>query len=333
MTPAETTELLSELAEKIDPDNYSQDGTVAQLESRFAQMLGKEAAIFMPTGTMANHLAVRALCAGRGTRVIAQANSHLVNDAGDCAQVLSGLNPVSLAQGKPFFSGADIADFIARTQDSKVAVSVAAVAVESPVRRLHNVAASFADLQDISTTARAAGLGLHLDGARLPLYCAHLGVEPKEVAALFDTVYVSLYKCYSAPAGAILAGPANIIDDLFHTRRMFGGGLLAVWPYAAIALHHFENFAEDSKQVFAMAEAFFKKLADDGRCEVTRIASGTNGFHLKPATTDPANWRAKLKTQNIELPEPINGSFPCRMNPTWLRTTADELATALLAEL
>src|SRR6202162_5977679 len=109
LSPAAYARLLAEIAETrgIAPDDYSRNGVVAELETRMAAMLGKEAAIFLPTGTLANHLAVR-LLARRGRRVLVQHESHLSNDEGDCAQHLSGLTLVPLASGRATFTLAEV---------------------------------------------------------------------------------------------------------------------------------------------------------------------------------------------------------------------------------
>ena len=105
LSPTAYLRLLAEVAERrgIAADDYSRDGVVAELEMRIAALLGKEAAVFMPTGTLANHLALR-LLARTGRRVLVQRESHLFNDEGDCAQQLSGLNLVPLAPGRATFT-------------------------------------------------------------------------------------------------------------------------------------------------------------------------------------------------------------------------------------
>src|SRR5215471_10591890 len=99
-------------------------------------------------------------------------------------------------------------------------------------------------MEKIVAWARAHHVGLHLDGARIFLESAYTGRPVKEYAALFDTVYVSMYKYFNAAAGAILAGPKALLADLYHTRRMFGGGLPHVWPYTAVALHYVDGFEQ-----------------------------------------------------------------------------------------
>ncbi len=337
LTPSETAALLLRLTAASDfvPDRYSRGGVVEVLETRIARLLGKERAVFMPTGTLANHLAVRALCDTRGRRVIAQADSHLVNDAGDCLQTLSGLNLIPLAPGRSCFTARDVEEVLARTQSGRVATRVGALSIESPVRRLDNAAVPLDELEAIVAPARAAGVGLHLDGARLPLYSPHLGVDPADVAALFDTVYISLYKCFSAPSGAVLAGPASLLDDLYHPRRMFGGGMPSVWPFASVALHHMGDYSASAAQALALAEDLFARLQADGRCRVERVPNGTNVFRLRLAQGNPVDWRFKLQQRGVELPEPDaeTGVFTCKLNPTWIRSTADELERALLDSL
>src|SRR5881227_3371643 len=108
-TPAAYAQLLSALTSKGDvaADDYSRGGVVEQLETRMAALLGKETAVWLPTGTLANHLAVR-LLAGSRRRVLVQAESHLFNDEGDCAQTLSGLHLVPIAPGRATFTLADV---------------------------------------------------------------------------------------------------------------------------------------------------------------------------------------------------------------------------------
>ena len=114
LSPAAYAGLLARLAETsgIAPDDYSRGGVVEELEARMAALLGKEAAVFMPSGTLANHLALR-LLARDGRRVLVQRESHLYNDEGDCAQQLSGLTLVPLAAGRASFTLAEAAAEIA----------------------------------------------------------------------------------------------------------------------------------------------------------------------------------------------------------------------------
>ena len=225
LTPADQGRLLARLAGegRIARDSYSNGGVVGELEERFAALLGKERAVFMPTGTLANHLAVRALAGGRG-RAVVQAESHLFNDSGDCVQTLSGITLMPLAPGRATFTLDDVQEVIDRTAGGRVSRPVSVISVETPVRRRFGERFDQAELDRVTAFARARGIGLHLDGARLFLQSACTGVGVAEYARPFDTVYVSLYKYFNAVSGAILAGPRALLDDMYHTRRCSGRG-------------------------------------------------------------------------------------------------------------
>src|SRR5438309_8222571 len=212
LSPQAYSRLLAHIAEErgIAADDYSRDGVVAELEARMAALLGKEAAVFMPTGTLANHLALR-LLARTGRRVLVQRESHLYNDEGDCAQQLSGLVLVPIADGRATFTLTEAAAEIAGPPEARVAIPVGAISIETPVRRMAGEAFDFAELCRIAGFAREHGIGLHLDGARLLIESVYTGIAPAEYAALFDTVYVSLYKYLNAAAGAMLAGPRRLL--------------------------------------------------------------------------------------------------------------------------
>ncbi len=331
MHPLEYSTLLLQLADegKIPVDHYSRGGVVEQLEEKFASLLGMESAVFMPTGTLANHIAVRKHAALRGgRRVIVQADSHLYNDSGDCAETLSGLNLLPLAPGKTSFTLAEVQEAVAVTRQGRVKNRVGVISIESPVRRHHNATFPFEEMKKISQWARNEGIALHLDGARLFNAVAHSGIDAKEYAALFDTVYVSMYKDFNAASGAILAGPEAFTKDLYHTRRMFGGGMPQVWPFAAVALHYADTFLPDYKKAMETANRLIALLSADKRFRIERIPNGTNVFLLHIQGIDPAKYREAMRKENIELPPPAKDfqGFALKINTTLLRSTPGEIA-------
>ena len=324
--------LLSRLASDpgIDADTYSRGGVVARLEETFAHLLGKEAAVFMPTGTLANHLALRLLC-GERRKALVPAESHIYNDTGDCAQTLSGLNLVPLAPGQATYTCDDVEAALHRARAGRVEAEVGAVFIESPVRRRDNAVFRWDEMQRVAELARGEGLGLHLDGARLPVASVHSGIAMSEYAALFDTVYVSLYKCYSAASGAVLAGPRQLLEGLYHDRRRFGGGMPHVWPFAAVALHHAEGFAAEYTAALKVAEDLFARLEAGGRYKVEHVPDGTNVVLLQLVEGDPAALRDRLRANGVVLPPPRDdGVFLLKTNPTLNRSTAADLARIML---
>jgi threonine aldolase len=331
---ADYAALLGRLASRpgVEPDEYSRGGSVSALEAEFAALLGKETAVFMPTGTLANHLAVRAL-AGERRRVVVQETSHLYNDSGDCAQQLSQLNLVALAPGAATFRWEEVEGVLARAATSRVAVSVGAICIESPVRRLHHAVFDFEEMRRVSAKARARGIPLHLDGARLFVAAAYSGRSPAEYAALFDTVYVSLWKCFNAASGAILAGPRSVLDSLYHVRRMFGGALWGAWPHAAIARHYADGYLDRLREAVAVAEALFERLAAEPAFAVVRVENGTSGVRLEVKGSDPAGFRDRLGARGVTLPPPDTGGFWLRVNETLRGSSPEALAAAFRAAL
>lgn len=334
LTPAEHAELLKLLprfdgGQPVSADEYGLGGEVAEFETWFAKLLGKERALFMPTGTLANHIALRVLARGR-SRVLVQDVSHVYNDTGDGCQVLSNLNLIPLAPGKATFTREDVERVLARTASGRVAAQVGAISIESPVRRLRGQLFDYAEMKRIAAFARAQDIGLHLDGARLFLASAYSGVSPAEYAVLFDTVYVSLWKYFNALNGAVLAGPARIIDGLFQTRRMFGGALWSAWPFAAVARHYAEGFLERFDSAVRVSEDFASALRDPFRVE--RIPGGSHLFYLRAAGVDLGRLRGRLEAERIHAPEPIEqGNAPALLlglNETWNRTSGAALAEA-----
>ena len=329
LTPSEQGRLLARMADegRIHRDSYSNGGTVQALEEQFAAILGKERAVFMPTGTLANHLAVRALAGAGGGRAIIQAEAHLYNDSGDCVQTLSAIPLIPLAPGKATFTLEQVEEIVDRTRGGRVSRPVSVISIETPVRRRSGETFDQRELDRITAFAHREGIRLHLDGARMFLQSAYSGMDVAELARPFDTVYVSLYKYFNAASGAILAGPASLLDGMFHTRRMFGSGLPAAWPFAAVALNFFPGFIERFASAVAVSESFISEVDRHEAFRVERMAGGTNLFRLWVSGADPEGFRTHLREQQVDLggvrPD---GGFMIGVNETWNRTGPDELA-------
>lgn len=333
LSPAEQATLLARLVAESDlkADEYGLGGAVADFEAYFAKLLGKERAVFMPTGTLANQIALRTLAHGR-SRVLVQDMSHVYNDTGDGCQTLSGLNLVPLAPGKATFTRADVERMLSRTASGRVATDVGAISIESPVRRLRGELFDFDEMKGIAALARDKGIGLHLDGARLFLASPFSGISPAEYASLFDTVYVSLWKYFNAPNGAILAGPAKLLDGLFHVRRMFGGALWSAWPFAVVARHYAEGFLDRFQAAVVVTQDFARVLRDPFRVEP--IPGGSHLFHVRAKGVDLVRLRERLAQERIRIPEPVAGapepSLLLGVNETWNRTTGARVAESFL---
>lgn len=332
LSTAEYAQLLTKLTTD-DPkaDVYLKGGAVEELEGRFAKLLGKERGLFFPTGTLANHVAVR-LLAGERRHVLVQEESHLYRDEGDCAQALSGLNLVPLAAGRATIKATEIVEAVERAAAPPYPVPVGAISIESPVRRTRGQAFDFEELKKISAFAREKKIGLHLDGARMYLASAYTGIAPAAYAALFDTVYVSLYKYFNAPFGAILTGPAPLIEAAAVLRHQFGGGVLHAWQSASVALHYLDGFEERYQRAMRRGEELLGIL-EQKHIRVTRMAAGTNVFQLDFPSTPAEGFQKRLADRGIVIGRPMvqePAAFQVQVNETILRRSPQEIAEELV---
>jgi threonine aldolase len=321
--------LLAELTQKseIAEDLYLLGGEIERFEHRWAELLGKERAVFMPSGTLANQLALRVL-AGTRRRVIVPETSHIYNDTGDASQTLSGLTLMPLAPGKATFTCAEVEAVLARTASGRVATDVGVIAVESPVRRLRGQMFDWEEMQRLSAFARERDIRLHLDGARLFIASAYTGISPAQYAALFDTVYVSLWKCFNGGIGAILAGPPSVLDNMFHVRRMFGGNLAAGWPAAVVATHFMDGYLDRLRAAVRVSEEFYSAIGRHASFALERVPEGTNVARLSVKTDDPTRFASRLLERGIVLSSGGGSPFTLAVNETWSRSSAADLARA-----
>ena len=255
-----------------------------------------------------------------------QAESHLFNDCGDCAQTLSGLHLIPLGAGRATFTLQDVERAAYDASLGRVETPIGAIQIETPVRRRQGERFDFQEMKKIAAWARAHGVGLHLDGARLLLECAYAGRPVKEYAALFDTVYISMYKYFNAASGAILAGPGAALAGLHHTRRMFGGGLHQVWPFAAVALNYFEGFEPRFRAAMESGERVIAALQTDSNFGIERIANGSNIFRLRVFGVNAPVYQNRLENAGISTSNPTGDWFQIQVNETWTRLPAAAIA-------
>jgi threonine aldolase len=209
-------------------DTYGEGGVVADLEAEIARLLGKPAAVFLPSGTMAQQAVLRVHADARQRRtVLFHPMCHLEQKEEQAYQRLHGLI------GRPV-GGQD--RLITLADLTAIAEPPAVLLLELPQRDIGGQQPAFDDLVAQVDWARERGAAAHLDGARLWEAAAGYGKPPAEIAALFDTVYVSFYKGIGALAGCCAAGPEDVIAQVREWRRRMGGTLYGLWPGAASAL-------------------------------------------------------------------------------------------------
>ena len=338
LQPREYAGLLAKLTGdlKVEPDYYCRGGVVDRFEQKAAQALGKEDALILPSGTMANLLALEYL-GGQGCRIPVQHDSHIYLDSGDAVQALGGMNLLPMCPGRmPKLE--DLRRTLDMYPGDKVEVPVKVLHLESPVRRLHEAAFDLAEFDRLTAFARAAGMGLHLDGARLFLWSAWCGRTPKELARPFDTVYVSLYKYFNTLFGAVLAGPGEMISRLRHRRRRNGGALAQIWPVALVANHFMPGFGERLARAKEASDRVLEGLDALPGLAVKPVENGTNTslLHIAGAAPDQAEaLRKRLMQAGVKLPayQEKDRGFWVRVNETWNNREPEDVVQAFESAL
>ena len=282
-TPAEYIARLAEIhkAHPIQRDFYATGGAVEELLKKFAAITGKEAAIYMPSGTLANQLAIHVL-SGKNTKVFVQETSHVNRDEADAAQAVFGKRLIPLAKGRHSFSLEELQaedDYIGKEEYFKSPAG--AVSIENPVRRCDGKIVPLDEIKNISAWCREKGYRLHLDGARLHIASAYSGVPVAAYAAHFDTVYMCLYKYLGASAGAILCGEKAVIGQMEHLVKIHGGSMYQNWGNAAMALYQLEGIDTRLKLSREKADTLFARLNNLPGLKITSIPEGSNIFNLQ----------------------------------------------------
>lgn len=239
----------------VGDDVLDHDPTTRRLEERVAEILGKEAALFFPSGVQANQTAV-ALLSRPGTEVILEAGAHIFHYEEGAGAVLSGaqLHPVPTSDG--LLTPEKVKDAIRPGSPHMPLTSV--VAMENTHNSAGGKILPLEQARAVAGVARDGGLAVHLDGARLWHAAVATGHPPADWAALADTVMVCLSKGLGAPVGSLLAGSRELMDGGWRIRRRLGGGMRQSGILAAAGLHaldhHMERLAQDHHRARRLAE-------------------------------------------------------------------------------
>jgi threonine aldolase len=241
---------------ELGDDVFGEDPSVNRLEERAAALMGKEAAVFVASGTMGNLLAVLAL-ARSGQEVIADADAHLFMSEGAGAAALGGVQLRPLATETGVMSGDQVRDAVRPTNDYHAPLT-AAVSVENTHNRHGGVVWPLEALDGVRRAAAERGIAVHMDGARVFNAAVAQGVSVGEIAATADTITFCVSKGLGAPVGSVLCGPAGVIDLARRWRKAVGGGWREAGVLAAAGLwaldHMVERLAEDHANARTLAE-------------------------------------------------------------------------------
>lgn len=282
-SPQEYLEKLNEInkTKPIESDFYGNGGETSVLENEFAKITGKEKAIYLPTGTMANQLTIKLLNEGN-TKAIVPENAHVFRDEADAAQSVHKLRLVPIGKGKPYFELEDLESAVSYLNKNEVFKSgLGTVVIENPVRRAGGRVVPIETIKEIAKYCKENGYKLHLDGARLHLASAYTGVSISEYTSYFDTVYISLYKYLNAAGGAILCGDSNFIDQIPHQIKVHGGTVFQNWQNTSMALHYLNGIEMRWKNVTQSANKLISALNKIDGISIVALTNGTNIYDLK----------------------------------------------------
>ena len=272
-------------------DTYGAGGVVADLEAEICRLLGKPAATFLPSGVMAQQAVLRVHADQRHRRtVVFHPMCHLEQHEEQAYQRLHGL--VGRTAG-----GRD--RLITLDDLTAIAEPPAALLIELPQRDIGGQQPSFDELLAQVAWARERGAAGHLDGARLWESAAGYGRTPGDVAALFDTVYVSFYKGIGALPGCCVAGPADILAEVREWRERMGGTLFGLWPNAASALTSLRRRLPLMPRYLSHARAIAAALCDVPGVRIVPEPPQVPMMHLLLATT-PDRFTAAARRLAVE---------------------------------
>jgi threonine aldolase len=282
----------------VGDDQFGEDPSTNELQERCAALLGKEAALWLPSGTMANQVALQVLTRP-GDDVIVSRQSHAVWHEAGAAAANAGVQFTEIGQRGSFtaeeFSAAR------KPRGHMLFPATTLVEIENTHNRAGGVIVPLDQAMAICDAARASNVATYLDGARLWNASAATGVSVADLSAPFDLVAVAFSKGLGAPGGALVAGPRDLIGAAVRSRRMLGGAMRQVGIFAAAALHaldhHVERLADDHIHARLIAEQLAGVPAVD--LDLTSVQTNIVIFNLREDGIDAAAFVAAARQRGV----------------------------------
>ena len=273
---------------EVGDDVFGEDPSIRALEEETASLLGKEAALFVTSGTMSNQLAI-ALHTRPADEVIVSWGAHVMNNESGAGAALSGVQFSVVGEGG-FFDANDVEGAI---QPSVYYVPRTSLVC---VENTHNRAGGRVFPQrlaiEVAACAKKHGLGVHLDGARIWNAAAASGLSPKELAAPFDTLSVCFSKGLGAPVGSALVASREHVERARRLRKMWGGGMRQGGILAAGALYALRHNRARISEDHASAKAFAERIAKAAKVDLANVETNIVNVDLD-VTAEPVVAKAK----------------------------------------
>ncbi|MZQ85271.1 aminotransferase class I/II-fold pyridoxal phosphate-dependent enzyme [Paenibacillus sp. 5J-6] len=263
---------LQDVDGQTDGDTYGNGKLIEDFQEEMAAFLGKESAVFFPSGTMAQQIALRIWCDHKGIKKVAyHPLSHLEIHEEDGLKELHHIQPILLGEK----------DRLIRLEDVlHIKEDIACLLLELPQREIGGQLPDYEELVQISAYCRSHGIKLHLDGARLYEILPYYQKSAREICELFDSVYISFYKGIGGIAGALLAGDETFTKQSKVWKRRHGGDLISLYPYILSASHYFKQRLNKMGQYYEEAIELAALYNQVPGVATTPSKPVTNMFHV-----------------------------------------------------
>jgi len=294
-----TPEMRRAMAEaEVGDDVYGEDPTVNRLERRAAEIFEREAALFVPTGSMGNLICIRIHC-DHGNEVICESRGHIFNFEMASMSAIAGCIPRAVATPDGHLTWKQVEP--ALRPKTYYYAQTRLIALENT----HNLAGGtllpLEAQEEICDRAHERGLAVHLDGARIFNAAISLGVPPSEIAQYSDSVCFCVSKGLSAPVGSILCGSAGFIERARAYRRMVGGNMRQAGPLAAAGIVALETMADRLVEDHQTAKRLAEELnqIDASLCDPKDVETNLVRVDVRKSGRRAAQWSADLKTKGV----------------------------------
>jgi threonine aldolase len=262
----------AEVDGNLESDIYGTGKIIEDFQEKMANILGKEASVFFPSGTMAQQIALRIWCDEKGMKKVAyHPLSHLEIHEEDGLKELHHIEPILLADEENVIRLEDV---------TSLQVDISCLLLELPQREIGGQLPAYKTLEDISAYCRENDIKLQLDGARLFEILPYYEKSAAEVCSLFDSVYISLYKGIGGIAGAILAGDKDFTEKSKVWKRRHGGDLISLYPYIISADYYFNNRVHKMKHYYEGAKELALLLNKCNKVTTKPAVPVSNMFHV-----------------------------------------------------
>ena len=284
------------LEAKVGDDVFGEDPTVNLLQEKCAEITGKEKALFVPTGCMANQLAVKSHTM-QGDEIILERESHILNYETSAAAIISNVQLYPIAGINGVMDPEDIKKSIRSTDYFFPRTRL--ICVENTHNRAGGVIQPFDNLKSISNLARENGIRMHMDGARIFNASIETGISVKQYASLVDSISFCFSKGLGAPVGSIICGSSEFIEIAHKWRKILGGGMRQSGVLAAAALYALKHNVDRLKEDHAKAKYFANEINKIDGIEVDLDTVQTNMVIFESKKYEKSQYINLLKEKGV----------------------------------